>query len=113
MRRLVQAAHVLRLDAEDERRRRPLPALAPLATDLDTLLGSVDAGFRAGTDKPPPATALPDLRARYAALERAAPENPDRAALLTELDEIVDAANGLAALAGLDSADGHGDAPGT
>ena len=51
------------------------------------------------------APALPDLRASYAALERAAPDDPDSAALLVEIDEIVDAANGLAALAGLESGD--------
>ena len=109
MRRLVQAAHVLRLDAEEERSRRPVPSLAPFATDLDTLLADVDATFRAGRDGPSPASpaALPDLRARYDELERAAPHDADNEALLTELDEIVDAANGLASLAGLESADGN------
>jgi hypothetical protein len=49
---------------------------------------------------------VPDLRASYAALERAAPRDADGEALLLDLDEIVDAANGLAALAGLESPDG-------
>ena len=49
--------------------------------------------------------ALPDLRASYDALERAAPHDADGEALLLDLDEIVDAANGLAALAGLESDD--------
>ena len=104
-RRLVLAAHVLRLDAQEERGRRPLPALEPLASDLDALLGTVDATLRAGPDGPTSAPALPDLRASYAALERAAPDDPDSAAVLVEIDEIVDAANGLAALAGLESED--------
>ncbi len=49
---------------------------------------------------------LPDLRASYAALERGAPRDAEGEALLLDLDEIVDAANGLAALAGLESLDG-------
>jgi uncharacterized membrane protein YccC len=106
-RRLVLAAHVLRLDAQDARGRRPLPALEPLAADLDELLGTVDATLRAGPDPPAAPPALPDLRAGYDRLERAAPKDPDSAALLIELDEIVDAANGLAALAGLESQDGE------
>ncbi|HEY1520751.1 MAG TPA: FUSC family protein [Solirubrobacteraceae bacterium] len=104
-RRLVLAAHVLRLDAQEERGRRPLPALEPLASDLDALLGTVDATLRAGPGGPTSTPALPDLRASYAALERAAPDDPDSAAVLVEIDEIVDAANGLAALAGLESED--------
>ena len=110
-RRLVLAAHVLRLDAQEERGRRPLPALEPLAADLDKLLGTVDATLRAGPDAPARPLALPDLRADYEHLERAAPKDPDSAAVLIELDEIVDSANGLAALAGLDSVDGNEDEP--
>jgi uncharacterized membrane protein YccC len=104
-RRLVLAAHVLRLDAQEERSRRPLPALEPLAADLDSLLGTVDATLRAGPDAPAPRVALPDLRADYDELERIAPKDPDSAAVLVELDEIVDSANGLAALAGLEAVD--------
>ncbi len=110
MRRLIQAAHVLRLDAQEERGRRPVPALAPLAGDLDELLGGVDVTVRTGAGAPPAGAPtpppLPDLRASYAALERAAPHDADSEALLLDLDEIVDAANGLAALAGLESLDG-------
>jgi uncharacterized membrane protein YccC len=105
LRRLVQAVHVLRLDAQDERSHQPVPALAGFATDLDTFLADVDETFRAKPDGPLPVVALPDLRARYDELERAAPHDADTEALMTELDEIVDAANGLAVLAGLDSAD--------
>jgi hypothetical protein len=105
MRRLVLAAHVLRLDAQEDHGRRPLPALEPLAADLDSLLRTVDAALRAGPQESMPPPALPDLRAKYDALERAAPDDPDSAAVLVELDEIVDAANGLAALAGLESVD--------
>jgi uncharacterized membrane protein YccC len=104
-RRLVLAAHVLRLDTQEERSRRPLPALEPLAADLDTLLGTVDATLRARPDAPAPRVVLPDLRADYEELERIAPKDPDSAAVLVELDEMVDSANGLAALAGLEAVD--------
>jgi len=107
-RRLVQAAHVLRLDAQEERDRRPVPALAPLATGVDELLATVDTAVRDGANgdsSGTPAPAVPDLRARYDALERAAPHDADGEALLLDLDELVDAANGLAAVAGLESED--------
>jgi hypothetical protein len=97
-RRLVQAAHVLRLDVQEDRDRRPLPAVVPLAGDLDAMLQIVDGAFRARTDEHPPSSPLPDLRARYSALARSAPGDPDSEALLAELDEVVDAANGLVSL---------------
>jgi uncharacterized membrane protein YccC len=100
-RRLVQAAHVLRLDAEEERERQPLPALAPLARDVDALLDTVhrriEAEARDGASE-----AMPDLRADYGAVEREYADDADAAAVIDELDEVVDAANGLAALVGLD-----------
>ncbi len=107
-RRLVQAAHVLRLDAQEKQNRRPVPALAPLATGVDELLGTVDTTVRAGGDGVPSgarAPAVPDLRAGYDAVERAAPHDADSEALLLDLDELVDAANGLASLAGLEPDD--------
>ena len=107
-RRLVQAAHVLRLDAQEEHKRRPVPALAPLATGVDELLATVDTTVRAGANgvqAGTPGPSVPDLRASYDALERAAPRDADGEALLLDLDELVDAANGLAALAGLESDD--------
>jgi uncharacterized membrane protein YccC len=98
LRRLIQAAHVLRLDAQEDRPRPPLPGLAPLAHDLDATLSSVEASMRARPDAPPPGPGLPDLRGRYLALERTIPDEyaGDPEELLAELDEIVDAANGLA-----------------
>jgi uncharacterized membrane protein YccC len=111
LRRLVQAAHVLRLDAQDERGRKPLPALEPLAADLETVLASVEAALGSGADGVPPAPALPDLRQGYTTLARAAPHDPDSEAVLGELDEIVDAANGLAEMAGLEPVNGD-DGPG-
>ncbi len=102
MRRLVQAGHVLRLDVEDEHSlRQPLPALAPLCDALSSLLSGVEAALRERPDESPSLPALPDLRARYTAFARSA---PDDVGLLDELDEIVDAANSLASLAGVDGA---------
>ncbi len=107
MRRLIQAGHVLRLDVQDERPRQPLPELEPLATGLNELLSGVEAALRARPEEPPPLTrdGLPDLRARYVAFARAAPPAVDEEGVLAELDEIVDTANGLAVLAGLEAAD--------
>jgi uncharacterized membrane protein YccC len=100
LRRLIQAVHVLRLEAQDERERPPIPELAPFTRDLDHLLARVEAALEspdAAGQEP-----LPDLRGRYQELERALGRDPAAVALLAELDEIVDAANGLAALAGHD-----------
>jgi uncharacterized membrane protein YccC len=103
MRRLVQAAHVLRLEAQEGRHRSSRPALRNLADDINDLLLVVDARLQDSDE--PQREALPDLRAGYLAFERSCPRDSESAALLAELDEIVDAANGLAALVGLDPAD--------
>jgi uncharacterized membrane protein YccC len=105
LRRLIQAVHVIRLDAQEERRRPPLPELAPLAHDLDSLLGIVAAVLRAPPDHHPAPADLPDLRADYTEFARRNPRSTEGAELLAELDEIVDAANGLAAVVGLDPVD--------
>ena len=68
MRRLVKAAHLLRLDAQDEQRREAFPDLAPLATDVDAMLALVGGVLRAGPGAPTSHTA--DLRADYMQLER-------------------------------------------
>jgi uncharacterized membrane protein YccC len=102
LRRLVQATHVLRLDVQEDRRRPPLPVLAPLADDLDSMLGSVETALRLDGDAPGRPNAVPDLRADYEAFERRSPQESAGSELLAELDEIVDAANGLATLVGLD-----------
>jgi uncharacterized membrane protein YccC len=111
MRRLVQAAHVLRLDAQEDRARPPQPGLAPLAGGLDELLTSVEAALTTDPDKRASTSALPDLRDRYLAFERAAASADGNAnGLADELDEIVDAANSLAAVVGLEARD-DADAP--
>ena len=99
LRRLIQAAHILRLDVQEDRPRPPLPGLAPLAHDLDVALASVEASLRARPQAPP--TADPglgvdlNLRGDYLAFERTVPPEyaGDPEGLL---DEIVDAVNSLA-----------------
>jgi uncharacterized membrane protein YccC len=102
MRRLVQAAHVLRLDAQDERERRPQPELQPLQAGIDEVLGEVEASLRARPQQEPTPHELPDVRARFEAYQRARAHDADALALMAELDEMVDAANSLAAAAGLE-----------
>jgi uncharacterized membrane protein YccC len=104
MRRLTQAGHVLRLEVQDERPRQPLPGLEPLAADLDALLTRVEGPLRARTDEEAlaPEEELPDLRGRYVAFARSAPDDVRAEGVLDELDEIVDAANSLTVLAGLE-----------
>jgi uncharacterized membrane protein YccC len=98
LRRLIQAAHVLRLDVQEGRPRPPLPGLSPLARDLDVSLAAVEASLRARPQTPPTAAQLPDLRGDYLGFERTLPPDypGDPEELLGELDEIVDAVNSLA-----------------
>lgn len=105
LRRLAQAAHVLRLDVQDERERRPHPGLAPLRDDIDVLLGAVEASLRARPQQDPNPHELPDIRRRYEAFARESQGDGTALPLLAQLDEIVDAANGLAAAAGLERAE--------
>ncbi|MGH2859011.1 MAG: FUSC family protein [Solirubrobacteraceae bacterium] len=112
MRRLIEAVHVLRLDAQEDREREPLPSLEPLRSDLRTLLATAEQSLRAGAHADGSAPAdLPDLRADHGAFARGCAQRPEATALLDSLDEIVDAANGLAVAAGLriDADPGDGD----
>lgn len=109
MRRQIQAAHVLRLDVQDERVRSPLPGLEPLARALDELLSTAEAALRARPDERPPARERPDLRARYLEFERSAAHDAEVGGLVADLDEVVDAANSLAAVVGLETVDSAGD----
>jgi uncharacterized membrane protein YccC len=111
MRRLIQAGHVLRLEVQDERPRQPLPELEPLAADLDVVLTRIEGPLRARTDEEPlaPEAELPDLRGRYLTFARSAPDDVRSEGVLDELDEIVDAANSLKALAGLEPAGDEAD----
>ncbi len=90
-RRLVRATYVLAFDVGDGDRREPVPELAALASSLDVLLARVGVaiadGARLGED------ALPNLRDSYDELSSTC-AHPD---LVAELDEVVDAANSLAA----------------
>jgi hypothetical protein len=97
-RRLVQAAHVIRLELRERTEIHPTPALRPLAEALDRTLAAIAETVAAGV---PAKTNLPPLRALYRELVASpAGANLDRL-LLTELDELVDAANTAAAQLGL------------
>ena len=92
--RLTQATHVLRLEAQEHEPPPPSPRLTGLATSLDALLAIVENALR--SDTRPAAQSLPDLRADYDAL--VADNGASGPELAAELDELVDAANGLAAI---------------
>jgi hypothetical protein len=109
MRREVQATHVLRLDVQEQRRRTPLLALEPFAGALDELLSSVEATLRARPDERPLPREVPDLRVRYREFARSAPDDDEVEALLSDLDEVVDAADSLAAVVGLETDSTAGD----
>jgi hypothetical protein len=111
MRRLIQAGHVLRLEVQDERARQPLPGLEPLAADLDVVLTRVESPLRARTDDEllAPDGEMPDLRGRYLTFARSAPDDVRSEGVLDELDEIVDAANSLKVLVGLEPAEDDAD----
>ncbi|MFZ0386134.1 MAG: FUSC family protein [Solirubrobacteraceae bacterium] len=89
--RLTQGAHVLRLEAQEHALPAPSPELADFSASLDRLLAAGQAALRSGARLP--TRSLPDLRAEYEQLvARNGGVSPE---LLAELDEFVDAANGL------------------
>lgn len=95
LRRLVEAAHVLRIDTLAAPPPEPLSALAPLAADLDRQFEQIEDSLRGMATRSAP---LPQLREDYGALERSGEADRASPALLAELDEIIDAANSLAGL---------------
>ena len=105
LRRLAQSSHALRLEGRDEHDREPVPELTRLAGDLDRAL----ARIATVTERDPAGglPPIPDLRADYIAFERDSHghDEPDRVALLSELDEIVDSTDSLARLAGWEAID--------
>jgi uncharacterized membrane protein YccC len=102
LRRLVQASHVIRLEPGAHPDDRPLAALRPLAAALDRTLAIIAETVATGT---PAGTSLPPLRALHRELADGAAGEVPNPLLLTELDEIVDAANTVAGLLGLGTAD--------
>jgi uncharacterized membrane protein YccC len=106
--RLVTAAHVLRLDAQDDREHLARPGLEILARDLDRQLALIQDGLATGA--PTPEAVLPDLRGQHGSFADGVPDDQESAGLIAELDEIVDVANGLAEATGYehlgDQADG-------
>jgi hypothetical protein len=100
LRRLARSSYALRLDGRDDRDREPVTELARLAADLDLALARIGAvAERDSAAGPPP---IPDLRTDYIQFERDSRghDEADRAALLSELDEIVDSTDSLARLGG-------------
>jgi uncharacterized membrane protein YccC len=97
-RRLIQAVHVIRLERQAHPRNQPLVALRPLATAVDQTLAVIAGTLATGT---PAQANLPPLRAAYRELAAAAASAPLDPLLLTEIDEIVDAANTVAGVLGL------------
>jgi uncharacterized membrane protein YccC len=94
MRRLVRATHVLRLDAQDDDGREPMPRLARLARSIDLELGAVARALR--TEELQLSAEYPDLRIAYGRFAEDA--SAAATALLPELDELIDAANSVAEL---------------
>jgi uncharacterized membrane protein YccC len=105
LRRLIQSAHVLRLDVQEDRPRRAHPELEPVRSGLCEQLQMVEARLRELPSEGPHATPLPDLRGRLSEAARGWGDDPEDRDLANELDEIVDAVNGLAAVAGLNPDD--------
>ena len=98
LRRLIQAAHILRLDVSDERARHPRPSLEPLRRALRDRFDALERQLRGGGTPPIAPPPERDLRDAFDEARRGLAGDPDATALLTELDEIVDAANGLTSL---------------
>ncbi len=105
LRRLVSATHVLRLDAQEDVPHQPHPGLIPLAADLDRALAAIEQSLAAGAPPVPGSFSLPDLRREHDEFSEHAPDDEETAGLLAELDEIVDATNGLASAVGLEGID--------
>lgn len=103
LRRIIQSAHVLRLDVQENRLRRPHPEIGPVQSALGALLMMVEERLRTVSSHDSHAAAVPDPRGRYWEARQAWEDDgdPETGALATELDEIVDAATGLAMVAGL------------
>jgi uncharacterized membrane protein YccC len=101
LRRLISATHVLRLDAQEEGEHPPRTALETLAVGLDRQLELVQLSLAAGSPVPAGPSRRPDLRSEYGAFADTAGDDEESAGLVAELDEMVDAANGLADVVGL------------
>ena len=74
-----------------------------MGADLDELLETIEMTFRARPDNAAGGDPLPDLRERYDEIQPSRRGAPWTRQVLAELDEIVDAADGLAAAAGLEA----------
>jgi len=93
LRRLVQATHVIRLELVTRWDHGPLVKLRPLAAALDQTLAIISEMLAKGAAGP---RDFPPLRALYRELVEGEANALADPVLLTELDEIVDAANTVA-----------------
>ena len=93
LRRLVQATHVIRLELVTRSDHGPLVKLRPLAAALDQTLAIISEMLAKGAAGP---RDFPPLRALYRELVEGEANALADPVLLTELDEIVDAANTVA-----------------
>jgi uncharacterized membrane protein YccC len=98
LRRLVFAAHVIRLEAQRHPPHTPRPDLRPLASTLDESLARITHALGPDSSRSP---ALPPLRALYQTLSGETAGDPDDAVLMAQLDEIVDATNTVSELVSL------------
>jgi uncharacterized membrane protein YccC len=101
LRRLISAAHVLRLDAQEPGEHPPRTGLETLAAGLDRELELVQHSLAAGSPVPLGPSGRPDLRSEHGAFADSAGDDEESAGLVAELDEMVDVANGLAEVVGL------------
>jgi uncharacterized membrane protein YccC len=98
LRRLVLAAHIVRLECQRRTRHAPLPTLRPFVSALDESLKTITHALAADGVH---ATALPPLRALHQALLRETKGEPRDPLLVAQLDEIADATNTVGELLGL------------
>jgi uncharacterized membrane protein YccC len=92
MLRLVHAIHALRLEAQDEPDRRPIPQLQPFARALDMQLAAISRALL--SDELQLSSEYVDLRALSDRFGRDAASEPEQA-LAAIIDEIADATNAI------------------
>ncbi len=102
LRRLVEATHVLRIDAQHDHARRALPGLAPFAQLVAGVLDAISSAMHAeGDEAHAQGPAMAALRERYERFAGSAEGAATGGVLLVELDEVVDVVDSVAALVGV------------
>ncbi|MGH2910654.1 MAG: hypothetical protein ACRDK8_15345, partial [Solirubrobacteraceae bacterium] len=90
--RLVHAVHALRLEAQDEPDRAPVPQLQPFARALDVQLAAIARGLL--SDDLQLSSEYVDLRSLSDRLAHDAASEPEQA-LTAIIDELADATNAI------------------